>query len=230
MRSLSPFIAKAVSAITGMSRVVASPLSSPVARNPSIPGSWISIKMRSGCSACAKATPASASLAFSTVCPTDSSRNVARVMFAELSSTTSTFVISDGGFPTGHCSPDFDREPASIEIGLFHDRRHEPIQLVTVLPVDRFRGEHEDWYPRGAGVLMERVNNVEPAHIGHHQIEHDQVGQLLPRHLDRLCAAIGSQHAARQTVDVQRDQLNGAWIVVHDQNVEPSTRFHRQQA
>src|SRR5437588_6869816 len=93
--------------------------------------------MRSGCSALASVTPVSASVAFSTLCPADSSRNVESVMLAELSSTTSTFAISDYHLPTQHGAPDFEGEPAGVEVGLFHDRRNVPIELVTVFGRER---------------------------------------------------------------------------------------------
>src|SRR6266550_9037552 len=131
--------------------------------------------MRAGCSALASATPVSASVALSTLCPADSSRNDDSVMFAGLSSTTSTFAISDYHFPTRHGAPDFEGEPARVEVGLCHDRRNVPIGLVTVFCGDGFGSDNQDRYRRRARILMERIHHVEPAHVRHQQIEHDQI-------------------------------------------------------
>src|SRR2546423_7506083 len=191
MRSSSPFIAKAVRAITGMSWVAASPLRSPVARSPSIPGSWISIRMRSGCSAPASATPASASVALRTVCPTDSSRNVANVMLAGLSSTTNTFAISDHRFAIGHYPPNLEREAVTVEVSLLHDSRHVTVQLVAILGRDRFGSDDEYRYRRRSGILMERCHDVESVDLGHQQVENDQIRQLTSRHLDGVRAPVG---------------------------------------
>src|SRR5438270_744354 len=106
--------------------------------------------MRSGCSALASATPVSASVALSTLCPADSSRNVESVMLAGLSSTTSTFVISDHHLPTRHGAPDFEGEPTSVEVGLFHDRRNVSVELVTVFGGDRLGSNDQDRYRRRA--------------------------------------------------------------------------------
>src|SRR3989442_510667 len=65
--ALSPFIAWAVSAITGICRVAGSCLSNWVASRPSRSGRLMSMRIRSGRSARAKAMPLAASSAFTTV-------------------------------------------------------------------------------------------------------------------------------------------------------------------
>src|ERR1700722_12383547 len=45
----SPFIARAVRAITGMVRVASACLRIAIAARPSMPGSWISMRIRFGC-------------------------------------------------------------------------------------------------------------------------------------------------------------------------------------
>src|SRR5258705_52878 len=48
MRSSSPFIASAVRAMIGMARVSSSSVSNAVAARPSMPGSWMSMRIRLG--------------------------------------------------------------------------------------------------------------------------------------------------------------------------------------
>src|SRR5882762_3389626 len=165
----------------------------------------MSMRMRSGCSDPASANPISASVALSTLWPTDSSRNVESVMFAGLSSTTSTFAISGRDLTTRHRPADLDGEVARIEVTLLHDRRHKAIQLVAVLGGDLFGGDHQDRYACCGGILMQRVHHVKAIHVGHHQIQHDQIGQLPFRNFDSLPTAIGAQEGARQALDVDLD-------------------------
>src|SRR5690349_4022990 len=93
----------------------------------------MSIRIRSGCSAHASAIPASASTARNEVCPADSSRNVASVMFAGLSSTTRTFAISGCDLPSRDGSPHFAGESTAVEISFLQNGRHQAVQLATIL-------------------------------------------------------------------------------------------------
>src|SRR6266513_3728448 len=194
-----------------------------------MPGSWMSMRMRSGCSALASASPFSASVALSTLCPTDSSRNVDSVMLAGLSSTTNTFAMSDGHLTTRHCSTDLDGEMASVEVPLLHDRRHIAIQLVAVLGGDLFGRDHQDWYARRLGIIMKRRHHVEAVHFGHHQIEHDQIGYLPSRNFYPVATAIRAQDLARQAIDVELDQGHFARIVVDHKNAQLPARLQRNQ-
>src|SRR3954463_8028719 len=230
MRSSSPFIASAVSAMTGMCRVLSSALRRPVARRPSIPGSWMSIRMSAGCSEHARASPLSASVALSTVCPTDSSRKVASVMFAGLSSTTSTFAISGHQLAIRHCPADFERKPVAVEIRLFQNRRYEAVQLVPIFGGDRLGCNDQNRNGRRSGIFMERVDDVEPAYVGHQKVEHDQVREIALRHLDCIAAAVRARHRARHTLDVERDQLHRPGVVVDDQNAQALARLDGDEA
>src|SRR5450756_328513 len=173
MRSSSPFIARAVRAITGMARVASSRLSSTVASRPSMPGSWMSIRIRLGCSSRANLSPISASAALSTVWPADCSRNIANVILAGLSSTIRTFAISGDQVAARHGPPDFDPKTVPVELGLFHDRRHLGTQLGTVLGGYPLGGYHQDRNTGGVGMFIERGHHVEAVHPRHHQIEYD---------------------------------------------------------
>src|SRR5664279_195759 len=174
MRSSSPFIAKAVRAITGMERVARPPLSNTVAARPSMPGSWISIRINWGCSARASFSPVSAFVALRTVWPTDSSRKSANVMFAALSSTIRTVAMSGDRVAPRHGPPDFHPEPVTVELSLFHDRRHMAAQLRALLGGGLFGGDHEDRDAGRLGTFVKRLHDVEAVHVRHHQIEHDQ--------------------------------------------------------
>src|ERR1700737_1805753 len=161
MRSSSPFIASAVRATTGMSRVASSLLSSAVASSPSMPGSWISMRTRSGCPLRANVNPVSADGALRTECPADCSRNVANVMLAALSSMIKTFAMSGYHEATGHCSPDFGDKAVAVEVGLFHDCHHVAIEFGAIFQCDVFRRNHNDWDGGGVGILDERRDHIE---------------------------------------------------------------------
>src|SRR5688572_30829808 len=186
MRSSSPFIARAVRAITGMARVRLSLLSNAVASRPSIPGSWMSIRIRSGSSARANVSPTSASGALSTVWPADWSSITVKNMLSTLSSTIRILAMSGDHSASGHSSPDFGDKAVAAKRGLFHDRRNRAGQLGAVLGGDLLGGDHQDRNASRVGMIAERLHHVEAVHVRHHQIEHDQVRQLLPRNSDPL--------------------------------------------
>src|SRR5450432_3358858 len=142
MRSSSPFIARAVRAITGMAHVAWSPLSSAVAWRPSIPGSWMSIRIRLGCSSRASINPASASVALSTAWPADCRRKTANVMFVGLSSMIKTLAMSGHHLAARHGPPHFDREAFTVEVVFLHDHRHGAVELAPVLGAD-LAGRHD---------------------------------------------------------------------------------------
>src|SRR3954468_5102337 len=142
------------------------------------------MRMRLGCSARASATPVSASVALSTLCPADSSRNADSVMFALLSSTTSTFAMSDWYLTTRHCSTDLDGEMSRVKVGFLHDRRHETIQFVPIGFAEPVSGDDDDRYGGCRRIIMQRFHHVETVYIRHQQVEHDQIGQLATRDLD----------------------------------------------
>src|SRR5688500_16560037 len=152
MRSSSPFMARAVRAITGMTRVAWSCLSCTVASRPSMPGSWMSIRMRYGRSARARVRPASASVALMTSCPAAFTRYVCGVLVAVSSSTISTLAMSGHYRSPRHGPSDLGREALLIEVSLFHDRRHGAGELCAVLGSDRLAGDDQDGDARRIGV------------------------------------------------------------------------------
>ena len=81
-----------------------------------------------------------------------------------------------------------------------------------------------------SGCSLERLHHVEAVHLRHHQIEHDQVRQLLPRGLDRLAAAVRAQHGAGQAQDADGDQLHRLGIVVDHEDLERLALRERKQA
>src|ERR1022692_4857722 len=121
----------------------------------------MSIKMSSGCSWRASARPASASVALSTECPTDFSRNVANVMLVALSSTTRTLAMSADQLATRHGPPDFGGDAVAVKLGLFHDGRHVAIEPGAVLARDLLGGDHHDGNAGRIGLFVERLDDVE---------------------------------------------------------------------
>src|SRR5687768_5304704 len=103
----------------------------------------MSIRIRSGCSARAIATPASASVAVMTVYPADLSRNTAKVMLAGLSSTIRTLDIS-GGNLARDCPADLRDEALAVEVPFVHDRRHVPVEPEAIIGSNQLRGDDHD--------------------------------------------------------------------------------------
>src|SRR5580700_8598452 len=220
MRSSSPFMARAVSAITGMARVASSFLSIVVASSPSMPGSWTSMRMRLGCSSRASVSPASASVATITVWPAVSSSKTASFMFVALSSTTSTFAISYPHPSRRRGPPDFGQEAVAIELGLLHDRQDVATQLDVVLGRDLLGRHHEDRNSSRVRIGAQRFHDVEPVDLRHHQVEHDEVRQLSLRGVDGLLAAVGAQDGAGQSHDPEGDELYRLGVVIHHHDLE----------
>src|ERR1019366_7348910 len=229
MRSSSPFIARAVRAITGIARVASSRLSSPMASRPSIPGSWISIKIRFGRSSRANVIPASASVALSTVWPADCNRNTANVMLAGLSSTTRIVAMLGDQLAARHGPPNFGHNAVTVEHDLFYDRRHMASEPGAVLGGDLLGGDHEDRNAGRVRMPVERLHHVEAVYLRHHQIEHDQVRELLPRRIDRLTAAVRAMDGASQAQDADGHQLHRLGIVVNHEDCELLALRERKQ-
>ena len=107
------------------------------------PGSWMSIKIRFGCSSRASVNPASASSARSTVWPADCSRKAASVMLAGLSSTTSTLAMSGGRVAVRH-GPAFPHRDRATQGGprggtSSGRRNSRPVQCVMLATAPRPR-------------------------------------------------------------------------------------------
>src|ERR1019366_2414378 len=200
--------------MTGMARVASSCLRSIVAWRPSMPGSWMSIRIRLGSSLRASFRPASAFVAMSTVWPTASRRMTVTVVWAGLSSMTRTVAMSRPRSAAGHGPPDFVPDAAVVERALGHDRRHVAIQRVALLHGDLLGGDDQDRNASGVGSRAERLDHVEAGHLRHHQVEHDAVPQLPPRDLDRLPSAARAQHGAGQALEANGDELDRQGIVV----------------
>src|SRR5688500_1823731 len=102
----------------------------------------MSIRMRSGRHSAASATPASAVVAATAVCPADSSRKVDSCMFAGLSSTISMVDMSGHRRrPVGYRAPHLADEAFAVEPRLSHDRGDEAVEPDPLLGGDRRRGE-----------------------------------------------------------------------------------------
>src|SRR5687767_10388138 len=203
-----------------------------------MPGSWISIRIRSGCASCASVTPASAFVALSTVCPAVSNRNVASFMLAGLSSTIRTVAMSGhhgvlsglGSGAPGHRPPNLGDEPIAVEVRLFHHRHDEPVELRAVLGSDMLGGDNENWYTCSVGIRMQRRHHVETVYLGHHEIEHDKIRQLAPGRVDRFPPSIRSQYGTGQAQQPYRDQLHCLGIVIDDQDLERLAFRERKEA
>src|SRR6059058_1932904 len=105
-----------------------------------MPGSWISIRIRSGRSAPASAMPPSAVPASRTWCCAFSSRNLASFRLAGLSSMINIFAMSRSCFPIRQPHDEFRaaadlaayRQRAAVQLDqLFHQRQSEAGAVVA---------------------------------------------------------------------------------------------------
>src|SRR4051812_6597707 len=175
----------------------------------------MSIRISSGCPSRAKVSPTSAVAAASTVWPSDSRRNVASFMFAALSS-TSRMVATSVTPRAEHRPADLVGEPLTIEAGFPHDGRHVAVESRPLIRADRGCRDDHDRDASGRWRLAQRFHDLEAVHVGHHQIEDDEIGQLALCDVDPLASAVGAQNDARDILKSNRYELDGRGVVVND--------------
>ena len=61
--------------------------------------------------------------------------------------------MSGDPLPARHGPPDFGREAVTVELGLFHDRRHIAIQPGAILGGDLLGGDHQDRNASRVGIV-----------------------------------------------------------------------------
>src|SRR5215207_6505686 len=110
-------------------------------------------------------------------------------MFVGLSSTIRIVAISGSYEMAGHRSPHLADEQGAVEVGLSHDGADAAIELRPLLRRDRGGrdDDHRDLLRLRKSV--QRLHDIETVDVGHHEVEHDQVGYLAARDLDGLATA-----------------------------------------
>src|SRR5580658_4583095 len=140
-------MAIAVSAMTGMAAVAGSCLSRAVAARPSMPGNWISIRIRWGRSVRASVSPLSASTAQSTVWPALRTSREANFMLARLSSMIRMVATVRSLLMRPQRSPDLGDEEFMVEFGFrdnVDDIRRIAAEGGTVFRRDHLGGHHQN--------------------------------------------------------------------------------------
>src|SRR5450631_3828127 len=191
----------------------------------------MSIKLRWGFSERASISPPSASVALSTVCPAERSRNIASSMFVALSSMSRTLAIStlDHGNHVGlRNEPQLQERLVELLPGdrLLHDsRRAEREALISIR-------DHRDDDDRDAPERREpfQVNEQIPSvHRGQEDIERDQRQQLLAREDERRLGRGGLQHFEPHGLQLQANEIGGLEIVLDDERrARFRARFHER--
>jgi hypothetical protein len=105
------------------------------------------------------------------------------------------FRRSAPGRPDDGGTSDLRHERGLVEACLLDDAdvlARIGIQGLTVHRCDLFGGDHQDRDARGAGVGLQRMDDIEPGHVGHHQIEQDEVGAHPTCQDDGLLSAKGA--------------------------------------
>src|ERR1700720_88711 len=174
--SRSPLMACAVSPITGTLRVASSAFTHRVASHPSMTGRLMSIRMMSGFSLRASATPCFPSTAKTTSKPRRVSRRDSMSRFISLSSTSKTFVIPlllSRSVPraTPQCLADGRSNINVARRGFFHHCMNLPQKAIVLDRRELLCGDYDygDFAPFRAG--GEYVEEPEPVHFRHHKVE-----------------------------------------------------------
>src|SRR5215211_3427503 len=173
-------MANAVRATTGMELVAAIPRRRPSAVTPSMSGSWISIRMRSGTCCSARAIAAAAVSASSVRKPSCWRRSRASFRFLSLSS---TMRIRAPAIARSRRSVAAEAAYQLDELGgrerrlggEMSDVRGEPLAL---LGCDVLRSEDHNGDVRRGRFGSQPLDDFEAVGLGHQQIEDDDVGLL----------------------------------------------------
>src|SRR4051812_45447327 len=115
-------------------------------------------------------------------------------MFASLSSTSRMIAMSVSRYAGSHGSPDFVSESLAVEASLAHNRRHVAVEPRSVVWTYRRRRDDHDGDARRRGQLSERLNDLEAVHLRHHEVQNDEIGQLLAGHIDGFASAVRPQN------------------------------------
>src|SRR5687768_4551835 len=118
-------------------------------------------------------------------------------MLAGLSSTIRIFAMS--GQDSTRCgATNLRNKPVAIEVRLVDDGGHVSIQLEAILRADRLGRDNENGYVCSLREFLQRRHDVEAAHVGHQQVEQDEIRKFLPRCVDRFLTTVRLEHGARE--------------------------------
>ena len=79
-------------------------------------------------------------------------------------------------------------------------------------------GEHEDGREAEVRVLAQALARLEPVHLRHHDVEHDDVGPLGAGEAEALGAVLRGQHVEALAPERVREQLQQVLFVVDEED------------
>src|SRR5262245_17734669 len=94
----------------------------------------------------------------------------------------------------------------------------EPALQVGVLGA---RGEQDDRHAASRLVHAETARELEAVQLGHHHVEHRQVGPLVARERERLLAVSGEDHRVARPLQPEGDQREDVLVVVGREDDRP---------
>ncbi len=72
--------------------------------------------------------------------------------------------------------------------------------------------------PGWGGLAPVSAHEIVAAHLRHHQVQHDQVGLLMPRHEQRLAPVAGGSHLEALLYQVRLEQRAQLGFIIHHQD------------
>src|SRR5947209_251302 len=135
-------------------------------------------------------------------------------MFAALSSTSRMVAISMPHDADGHRTSHFVGKSLSVEAGFAHDRRYIAVETRALVSTDRRRRHDHHRYARRLRRLAEGFDDFEAIYVRHHEVEHDEVGQFAPGHLDRLLTTERTEDGPGDILKAKSNELHRFRIIV----------------
>ena len=211
-------MADAVRATTGTWRVSGLARSRASASCPSMPGSWRSMRMRSGTVhlGLGDRRPRRSSPP-STVKPAYSRMSRVSLRFLSLSSTSRIRSALMGARRGRPGDPDQTlREDVEVERRLRGHESDPAVEPFAVVGFERLRGEDDHRDVGGLGAAGERLDDGEPVGLGHEQVDEDDRRSGGRDQLDRVGASLADLDGPALRLQGDPDELEGHRVVVDD--------------
>ncbi len=95
----------------------------------------------------------------------------------------------------------------------------EILLAAQAMPLILGGGENQDRQIRGASEGPDPLEQFEPVHDRHHQIEHDAVGQVFLQCAEPLRSVRGRPHGEAARLQLQRENSSHRGVIFHEQDM-----------
>src|SRR5213080_1464680 len=207
-----------------VSLVAESALSLRVRASPSMPGSWMSMRMRRGANSRRTVSASSASAAVRTVYPSPARSTRISFRLTELSSTIrirspATRALRGPASAGRHryVGGEFFDERRGAQ-RLEHDGLRGSLEPLALLLREVLHGPHDDRRPAAGGALPEAFQEFESVDLRHGEVENHGSGSRFPDGLQRAFRVRPENRPVAELVQRLVGELEGLGIVVDDQD------------